>query len=99
MMTFTCRTESETEAAGREIAGTLSPKATLHLTADLGAGKTFLARALATELGADPLELTSPTFAIVHEYLPRPGAPIITIDAYGMTNNRRQLLEIGLVEL
>jgi tRNA threonylcarbamoyladenosine biosynthesis protein TsaE len=99
MMTFTCRTESESEAAGREIARTLAPDAVVHLTADLGAGKTFLARAIATELGADPLEVSSPSFAIVHEYPTRHGAPIIHIDGYRLSNNRREWLEIGIPEL
>ena len=98
-MKFVATTEAETEAAGREIARTLPPDAVVHLVGDLGAGKTFLARAIAAELGADPLEVASPTFAIVHEY-PRPGAPpIIHIDAYRLTENRREWLEIGIPEL
>jgi len=98
-MKFVCTSESDTESAGREIARTLAPDAVVHLVGDLGAGKTFLARAIAAELGADPLEVASPTFAIVHEY-PRPGAPpIIHIDAYRLSENRREWLEIGIPEL
>jgi len=63
-----CPTEEETAAAGREIAGLLPPDAVVHLIGDLGAGKTFLARAIAAALGADPAEVASPSFAIVHEY-------------------------------
>lgn len=99
MMTITCRTESETEAAGRELARTLPPNAVVHLSGDLGAGKTFLARAIATELGADPLEVSSPSFAIVHEYPTRNGAPIIHIDGYRLSNKRREWLEIGIPEM
>ena len=98
-MKFVATNEAESEAAGREIARTLSPDAVVHLVGDLGAGKTFVARAIAAELGADPLEVASPTFAIVHEY-PRPGAaPIIHIDAYRLTENRREWLEIGIPEM
>ncbi len=98
-MKFVATTETETEAAGREIARTLPPDAVVHLVGDLGAGKTFLARAIAAELGADPLEVASPTFAIVHEY-PRAGAPpIIHIDAYRLSENRREWLEIGIPEM
>ncbi len=98
-MKFVATTEAETEAAGREIARTLAPDAVVHLVGDLGAGKTFLARAIAAELGADPLEVASPTFAIVHEY-PRAGAPpIIHIDAYRLSENRREWLEIGIPEM
>src|SRR4051812_9851850 len=99
MRTFVCATEEETAAAGREIARTLDPDATVHLVGDLGAGKTFLARAIATELGADPLEVASPSFAIVHEYPRRNGPPIIHIDGYRLSENRREWLEIGIDDL
>ena len=98
-MKFLCRTEAETEAAGRSIAATLAPDATVHLIGDLGAGKTFLVRAIATALGANPREVASPSFAIVHEY-PRAGAPpIIHIDGYRLSDRRREWLEIGIPEM
>jgi tRNA threonylcarbamoyl adenosine modification protein YjeE len=97
--TWLCRTEEETIAAGREIARTLPENAVVHLIGDLGSGKTFLVRAIAAELGADPREVASPTFAIVHEY-PRPARPpIIHIDGYRLSGNRREWLEIGIPEL
>ena len=98
-MNYLCPTEADTERAGREIARTLSPDAVVHLVGDLGAGKTFLARAIAAELGADPREVASPTFAIVHEYPRRGGAPIIHIDGYRLSENRREWLEIGIPEM
>ncbi len=99
MTTYLCRTEDETIAAGRNIARSLGPDAVVHLVGDLGSGKTFLARAIAAELGADPREVASPSFAIVHEY-PRPGEPpIIHIDGYRLSENRREWLEIGIPEL
>jgi tRNA threonylcarbamoyladenosine biosynthesis protein TsaE len=98
-MHFLCPTEADTEAAGRAIAGALAPDAVVHLVGDLGAGKTFLARVIAAELGADPLEVASPSFAIVHEY-PREGAPpVIHIDGYRLSGNRREWLEIGIPEM
>jgi tRNA threonylcarbamoyladenosine biosynthesis protein TsaE len=98
-MRYVCATEGDTERAGRAIARTLAPDAIVHLVGDLGAGKTFLARAIAAELGADPYEVASPSFAIVHEY-PRPGGPpIIHIDGYRLSENRREWLEIGIPEL
>ena len=96
---FVCSTESETAAAGREIARMLPPDATVHLVGDLGAGKTFLARAIATELGADPREVASPSFAIVHEYPIASGAPVIHIDGYRLSDSRREWLEIGIPEI
>jgi tRNA threonylcarbamoyladenosine biosynthesis protein TsaE len=99
MKTFHCRTETETQAAGREIARDLAPDAVVHLVGDLGVGKTFLARAIATELGADPREVSSPSFAIVHEY-PRPaGPPIVHIDGYRLSERPREWLEIGIPEI
>jgi len=99
MTTYTCHTEAETEAAGREIAHMLADDAIVHLTGDLGSGKTFLVRAIVAELGADPREVASPSFAIVHEY-PRPsGLPIIHIDGYRLSEHRREWLEIGIPEL
>jgi tRNA threonylcarbamoyl adenosine modification protein YjeE len=99
MKTYVCATEEETTAAGREIARTLPPDAVVHLVGDLGAGKTFLARAIAAALGADPLEVASPSFAIVHEYPVAGGPPIIHIDGYRLSENRREWLEIGIPEL
>ena len=94
-----CPTEEETAAAGREIARLLPPDAVVHLIGDLGAGKTFLARAIAAALGADPAEVASPSFAIVHEYPIAGGAPVIHIDGYRLSENRREWLEIGIPEL
>ena len=98
-MQFVCPTEADSERAGREIARTLAPDAIVHLVGDLGAGKTFLARAIASELGADPREVASPSFAIVHEYPRRGAPPIIHIDGYRLSENRREWLEIGIPEL
>jgi tRNA threonylcarbamoyl adenosine modification protein YjeE len=97
--TFTGHNEDETAAAGREIARLLPRDAVVHLIGDLGAGKTFLARAIAAELGADPREVASPSFAIVHEYPVANGAPVIHIDGYRLSEHRREWLEIGIPEL
>src|SRR5579884_3672673 len=99
MNQWIANTEEETAAAGREIARSLPPDAVVHLIGDLGAGKTFMARVIAAELGADPREVASPSFAILHEY-PRPNAPaIIHIDGYRLSESRREWLEIGIPEL
>ncbi|HSP15061.1 MAG TPA: tRNA (adenosine(37)-N6)-threonylcarbamoyltransferase complex ATPase subunit type 1 TsaE [Thermoanaerobaculia bacterium] len=96
---FVCRTEDETRRAGREIAHDLAPEAVVHLVGDLGSGKTFVARAIATELGADPREVSSPSFAIVHEYPRAGGPPIIHIDGYRLSERPREWLEIGIPEI
>ena len=94
MKNWLCSSEAETESVGREIARQLAPDAVVHLIGDLGAGKTFLVRAIAAELGAEPLEVSSPSFAIVHEYPLPKGDPIIHIDGYRLSYNRREWLEI-----
>ena len=99
MTTFICHSEEETTRAGREIARSLSADAVVHLVGDLGAGKTFLARAIAAELGAKAEDVASPSFAIVHEYPRRGTDPIIHIDGYRLSENRREWLEIGIPEL
>jgi tRNA threonylcarbamoyladenosine biosynthesis protein TsaE len=99
MTTYLCPTEEETRTAGRDIARALAPDAVVHLIGDLGAGKTFLVRAIAAELGANPNDIASPSFAIVHEYPIAGRAPIIHIDGYRLSENRREWMEIGIPEL
>ncbi|HEY0593911.1 MAG TPA: tRNA (adenosine(37)-N6)-threonylcarbamoyltransferase complex ATPase subunit type 1 TsaE, partial [Thermoanaerobaculia bacterium] len=91
--------EEETAAIGRELAPRLPADGVVHVTGDLGAGKTSLIRAIASSLGADPNEVASPSFAIVHEY-PVEGRPtIVHIDGYRLSSHRREWLEIGIDEL
>ena len=97
--TWLCHDEDETAAAGVEIARLLPADVVVHLVGDLGAGKTFLARAIATELGADPREVASPSFAIVHEYPTRNGEPIVHIDGYRLSDRPREWFEIGIPEM
>lgn len=60
--------EAATAAIARDMASTLTPGAVLLLSGDLGAGKTVFVRGLAEGLGADPDEVSSPTFTLLHEY-------------------------------
>jgi tRNA threonylcarbamoyladenosine biosynthesis protein TsaE len=62
------RGEADTEAAGAALAATLQGGEVVLLTGPLGAGKTAFVRGLAAGLGIDPAEVSSPTFALVHEY-------------------------------
>lgn len=62
----TCSAE-QTEQLAFEIGERISP-CVIAMTGDLGAGKTAFTRGLARGLGYSG-EISSPTFAIVHEYI------------------------------
>lgn len=60
--------EEETADAARTLAGTLKSGDVILLSGNLGAGKTAFVRGLASGLGMDPEDVSSPTFTLVHEY-------------------------------
>lgn len=63
----------ETIELGRQIASKLPQRAVVLLIGNLGAGKTTLAKGILGGLGvAEPEEVTSPTFTLIHEYPAEP---------------------------
>ena len=90
-------TEDETRAAGARLARRLRPGDVVFLEGELGAGKTVFVKGLAEGLGLDPDEVTSPSFALVHEYGP-PGRPpvLVHVDLYRLPEEGASLEDLGL---
>ncbi|MDX1584889.1 MAG: tRNA (adenosine(37)-N6)-threonylcarbamoyltransferase complex ATPase subunit type 1 TsaE [Thermoanaerobaculia bacterium] len=93
------KSEEETREIGREIAAMIPEDALIYLSGDLGAGKTLLVRAIATELGADPGDVASPSFNLIHEYPVEGKRSIFHVDGYRLSDDRREWLEIGIEDL
>jgi tRNA threonylcarbamoyladenosine biosynthesis protein TsaE len=89
--------EEETIAAGKEIARRLPGRALVLLSGNLGAGKTTLAKGIVQGLGAaDPDEVSSPTFTLIHEYGRE--RPVYHVDLYRL-EQAREAATLGLEEL
>jgi tRNA threonylcarbamoyladenosine biosynthesis protein TsaE len=88
--------EAETVALGERIARELPPSALVLLIGNLGAGKTTLAKGIVNGLGAaEPDEVSSPTFTLVHEY---GGGRVYHIDLYRL-DEPREVATLGLEEI
>jgi tRNA threonylcarbamoyladenosine biosynthesis protein TsaE len=99
---FTTQSGADTIALGRKLARLLKPPQLLVLRGDLGTGKTTLVKGIAQALdAADPDEVTSPTFTLLHEYDgAQDGNPVklFHLDVYRL-EGERQLETLGLDEL
>jgi tRNA threonylcarbamoyladenosine biosynthesis protein TsaE len=83
-MVFDASERAATQALGRALGQRLFRGAVVALVGQLGAGKTFLVRAIAEGLGVpDSRIVSSPTFVLIQEY---PGRlPVYHFDAYRLT--------------
>ena len=89
------RSEDETRAAGAALASRVPAGTWVLLFGDLGAGKTAFVRGMADGLGVEPAEVSSPTFALVHEYRGR--LPLHHVDLYRVSE--AEVEDLGLDEL
>lgn len=78
-MEFITNSERETRAAAAETAKHLKIGDVILYEGEMGAGKTAFTKGLAEFFGTEE-EVTSPTFALVHEYHGR--VPIFHFDLY-----------------
>ncbi len=89
--------EEETRRAGSDLARRLRPGDAVLLEGDLGAGKTVFVKGLAEGLGLDPDEVTSPSFALVHEYGPAGRPPVLVhADLYRLPPGSGAVEDLGL---
>jgi tRNA threonylcarbamoyladenosine biosynthesis protein TsaE len=96
MLTRELLTRRSTIRLAKELAPLLRSSDFVILSGDLGTGKTFFVRALCRALGVPTaVEVTSPTFTLVHELSGR--IPIVHADAYRL-KDEGELLALGLRE-
>ncbi len=99
---FTTQSGADTIEVGRKLVRLLEPPQLLLLRGELGTGKTTLVKGIAQALdAAEPDEVTSPTFTLLHEYDgSRNGKPVklYHLDVYRL-EGERQLETLGLEEL
>jgi tRNA threonylcarbamoyladenosine biosynthesis protein TsaE len=93
--TIHTQSEEETIALGETLARELPPKIVVLLIGNLGAGKTTIAKGIVKGLGAaQPDEVSSPTFTLIHEY----GPAVYHVDLYRL-DRAEQVASIGLDEI
>ncbi len=98
MMTgvFSSRSADETTKLGEDLARGLSTGDVVAFRGDLGAGKTTMIKGIAGAFGIDPREVSSPSFALIHEYCGE--VTIYHIDLYRI-EKPEELTQLGLWEI
>ena len=94
---YVSESPDETVAIGKLLALKHPKRACFYLEGDLGAGKTLLAKGIASGYGVPPDRVVSPTFALVNRYSSG-SRTLYHIDLYRI-DNERELAELGLDEL
>jgi tRNA threonylcarbamoyladenosine biosynthesis protein TsaE len=92
---FHTQSEEDTIALGERLAAEFPARTVVLLIGNLGAGKTTLAKGIVKGLGAaQPDEVSSPTFTLIHEYSPS----AYHVDLYRL-DSPAQLATLGLEEI
>ena len=89
--------QSETYDLGEELGRELSGGEIILLNGPLGAGKTMLVKGIASALGIDPEDVTSPSFTLVN---PHPGRLLLYhIDLYRLDEGASAAHAVDLDEI
>jgi len=97
MLELELRSEADTLAFARSLAAVLEGGDVIGLEGGLGAGKTTFARGAVHGLGVpEETAVTSPTFALLHQYEGR--LPVAHADFYRLADEA-ELEELGVDEL
>lgn len=94
MREFITKSEEETLAAAAELAESFKAGDVILYSGEMGAGKTAFTKGIARCLEVDD-EVTSPTFALVHEYSGR--IPLFHFDLYRI-NGYDDLYAVGFFD-
>ncbi len=95
-MIYRTASETDTIALGVQLAAAFPRRAVVLLIGNLGAGKTTLAKGIVQGLGAaDPDEVSSPTFTLIHEYAQ---GRVYHIDLYRL-DEPHEVATLGLEDL
>jgi tRNA threonylcarbamoyladenosine biosynthesis protein TsaE len=95
--TYRTASEEATIRLGEELAHALPRKRAVLLIGNLGAGKTTLAKGIVRGLGAaEPEDVSSPTFTLIHEY--GSDGRVYHIDLYRL-DEPRQVATLGLEDI
>lgn len=88
---------NETFALGERLGSQLTGGEIILLDGPLGAGKTIFVKGIASSLGIDPEEVTSPSFTLVNPYAAR--LPFFHIDLYRLDEGYAAAHAVDLQEL
>jgi tRNA threonylcarbamoyladenosine biosynthesis protein TsaE len=95
--TYRTASEEATIALGEQLGALLPRQRVVLLIGSLGAGKTTLAKGIVRGLGAaEPEDVSSPTFTLIHEY--GTGGRVYHIDLYRL-DEPREVATLGLDEI
>lgn len=95
---WTCRSVAETFALGARLGASLSGGEIILLDGSLGAGKTVFTKGIASALGLDADDVTSPSFTLVNHYS-EGRLPLFHLDLYRLNEGASAAHAVDLDEL